>query len=213
RKPPGPPKISILERGMFDFNWAVNAKRVTDGLSSTIAMGEAAHGPAWLLTEFHPEATIWTGNPPVYQNTRTSVAQPNTYGQQQIAWQAWVGSEPTFKTLVAATAGSGGFYFGSIMACTLEPMNKWPVTSSVADDQALNTCSKSQPGAPGTRPNNLNTKGGPHTTSNYRSDHPGGCNFLFADGSVHFLDETIDMLLYQQLSTCMGSEIISMPSE
>ncbi|MGD9722322.1 MAG: DUF1559 domain-containing protein, partial [Pirellulales bacterium] len=61
RKPPGPPKISILERGMFDFNWAVNAKRVTDGLSSTIAMGEAAHGPAWLLTEFHPEATIWTG--------------------------------------------------------------------------------------------------------------------------------------------------------
>ena len=33
---------------MFDFNWSVNARRVTDGLSNTIAVGEAAHGPRWI---------------------------------------------------------------------------------------------------------------------------------------------------------------------
>ena len=48
-------------------------------------------------------------------------------------------------------------------------------------------------------------------TTNFRSDHPGGGNFLFADGSVHFVREEIDMLVYQQLSTMAGSEIALLP--
>lgn len=34
----------------------------------------------------------------------------------------------------------------------------------------------------------------------FRSLHPGGAMFSFADGSVHFLSETIDMTTYQNLS-------------
>ena len=64
-------------------------------------------------------------------------------------------------------------------------------------------------GAPGTR--GTQTTMGVHLTPNYRSDHTGGCNFLFADGSVHFLSDTIDMLLYQQLSTMQGNEIVVIP--
>jgi prepilin-type N-terminal cleavage/methylation domain-containing protein/prepilin-type processing-associated H-X9-DG protein len=33
----------------------------------------------------------------------------------------------------------------------------------------------------------------------FRSSHPGGCHFLLADGSVHFLTETIDYETYQRL--------------
>jgi prepilin-type processing-associated H-X9-DG protein len=33
----------------------------------------------------------------------------------------------------------------------------------------------------------------------FRSNHPGGANFCFADGSVHFLSENISMTLYQYL--------------
>ena len=55
----------------------------------------------------------------------------------------------------------------------------------------------------------------------FRSQHPGGANFLFADGSVHFLKETIDMGnpvysstlankgVYRNLSTRAGGEVIS----
>ena len=54
----------------------------------------------------------------------------------------------------------------------------------------------------------------------FRSQHPGGANFLFADGSVKFLKETIDMGnpnytppiskgVYRQLSTRNGGEVIS----
>jgi prepilin-type processing-associated H-X9-DG protein len=97
------------------------------------------------------------------------------------------------------------------MACTLEPMNKWPVTNAKTGENALQNCTKSQPAAPGTR--NAGPSGGPHTTPNFRSDHPGGCNFLFADGSVHFMNEDIDILLYQQLSTHAGGEVVEPPAD
>jgi prepilin-type processing-associated H-X9-DG protein len=33
----------------------------------------------------------------------------------------------------------------------------------------------------------------------FRSMHSGGCNFVFADGSTHFVSETIDYTTYQKL--------------
>ena len=53
----------------------------------------------------------------------------------------------------------------------------------------------------------------------FRSQHPGGAHFLFGDGSVRFLKETIDMGspnyadhnlgVYRKLSTKAGGEVIS----
>jgi prepilin-type processing-associated H-X9-DG protein len=50
-------------------------------------------------------------------------------------------------------------------------------------------------------------EGGGHAVSNYRSDHPGGCNFAFADGSTTFLHEDIDLAVYRAKSTISGDEI------
>ena len=33
----------------------------------------------------------------------------------------------------------------------------------------------------------------------FKSAHPGGCQFVFCDGSTHFLRETIDYVTYQRL--------------
>jgi prepilin-type N-terminal cleavage/methylation domain-containing protein/prepilin-type processing-associated H-X9-DG protein len=41
----------------------------------------------------------------------------------------------------------------------------------------------------------------------FGSDHPGGANFTFADGSVHMISETIDMTVYKDMSTKDGGEI------
>ena len=42
----------------------------------------------------------------------------------------------------------------------------------------------------------------------FRSYHPGGLHFAFADGSVHFVDDTIDMVVYRALATRKNGEIV-----
>lgn len=46
------------------------------------------------------------------------------------------------------------------------------------------------------------------TVPNFRGPHPGGVNFLFGDGSVHFLKNSINPQTYMGLSTIAGNEII-----
>ena len=47
---------------------------------------------------------------------------------------------------------------------------------------------------------------------NANSNHPGGANFLFADGSVHFLKSSISIKTYWALGTKAGGEVISSDS-
>ena len=45
-----------------------------------------------------------------------------------------------------------------------------------------------------------------------RSRHPGGVNSLFADGSVHFIKNSINLMSWQALGTTRGGEVISSDS-
>lgn len=76
---------------------------------------------------------------------------------------------------------------------TTEPMNKRPVTNTLVTVSALGDCRAS-------------FAGGTHTMSNFRSDHVGGAQFVYCDGSVHFLESSIDMKVYQATSTRAGRD-------
>lgn len=45
----------------------------------------------------------------------------------------------------------------------------------------------------------------------FRSRHPGGLQFAFADGSVAFIQETIALPTYRALATINGREVVSLP--
>jgi prepilin-type N-terminal cleavage/methylation domain-containing protein/prepilin-type processing-associated H-X9-DG protein len=163
-------------RGCFYPTLNTRLSEIQDGLSNTIAMGEGAGGPAW----------------PICHGVGCQTP-PSLPAGPPVATNPWpIGG--------ADSAGfeAGGLYFTSTWACSVEPINKRPVTESFLDITALTDCRSSD-------------QGGTHSTSNFRGDHPGGAQFLFADGSVHFIVETIDMPTYRALSTIAGGESVSLP--
>ena len=55
--------------------------------------------------------------------------------------------------------------------------------------------------------------GGPtYAAVTSRSDHPGGVNTLFGDGSVRFIKNTINWQTWRGLGTIAGGEVISADS-
>ena len=179
-----PGDIPHDEAGMFDLSTKTSIAKITDGSSNTIAMGEASSDPHWLLCEGYGCGL----NQPIPQG-----------GYPAHAWNAWIIGEPVSTSFKSRLRGA------SVYGCTLERMNKPAVTETFANviEIATPACESHYPG----NPHQSGARGS--TVSNFRSDHPGGANFLFGDGSVHFLAEEINLATYHALSTIRGEETIS----
>jgi len=193
---------SQFERGMFDVNFSCSIRKILDGTNNTIALGEGAHGPAWPVTGMNKS--------PVWPDTtgRLTPAPVNQFSQPPAAWSPWICGQVTFTSIVMIAK----LYEAGPYACTLEAINKTPVTQSVQDEGRLTDCRKGHDVAPGIK-TYMSRTGTGHLTSNFRSDHPGGANFLYADGSVHFLQADIDLATFQRMSTIRGEEIVEIPKE
>ena len=50
-----------------------------------------------------------------------------------------------------------------------------------------------------------------YTGCGFKSRHPGGANFVMCDGSVHFVSDTIDYRMYNELGTRAGGEVVETP--
>ena len=88
-----------------------------------------------------------------------------------------------FKAIVGAS--TGGNYAGTAVALNTIPVigNQYPFAGA---------STPIDPTAAG------------NFTSNFRTDHPGGCNFVYADGHVGTVNDGIDLAVYQGLSTKAG---------
>jgi prepilin-type N-terminal cleavage/methylation domain-containing protein len=95
--------------------------------------------------------------------------------------------------LSTAEIAASGYPFTAIYGTTIEPLNKRPVTSTLVDNAGIFDCRSS-------------ADGGPHATSNFRSDHAGGGYFLHCDGAVRFIEESLAAVIYRSLSTIAGDE-------
>jgi prepilin-type N-terminal cleavage/methylation domain-containing protein/prepilin-type processing-associated H-X9-DG protein len=187
-------RLPKSQQGLFNMATGISIKQVTDGTSKTIAIGDASSDPKWKVC--HPTA------PGVYC-TSTTPLTPNPLGEIPNAGIGWIIGEPSSSAFYTALGPKSSVY-----GCTIEPMNKNPVTDTFLDygqyvmDYSL---FKTTAG----HYCHASFDGGKHSVSNFRSDHPGGCNFLMADGSVAFLNESIDMPSYRARSTIAGDDVFS----
>jgi prepilin-type N-terminal cleavage/methylation domain-containing protein len=180
--------IPASEAGLFSINYTARIRDVTDGTSNTFAMGEAAGGTQW----------------PVCQGTNPGLGTPCTTPaidpvsmSPRTATAAWAIGEVSNSGYEAVGLISSGIY-----GCTMERLNKNPVTDSLASVDPITNLLDCRSSA----------NGGPHRCSNFRSQHTGGAFFLMCDGSVHFITENIDLTQYRQLSTRAGGEVAQVPN-
>jgi len=178
------PNLPEVRRGVFDIDMGLRIGQITDGSSNTMAMGEASGSDRWLVCKGAGCDII-------------DADDVDSTGENQTAWFGWIIGHVNTNSL------GWGLLMTSNYACTWDPMNKFPVTETqVSLPESL---------VPGCRTGAGITSSMDSSTSGFRSDHPGGCNFVYADGSVHFLSDSIDMVNYRALSTSQGEEIISFP--
>jgi prepilin-type N-terminal cleavage/methylation domain-containing protein/prepilin-type processing-associated H-X9-DG protein len=177
-------RIPSEVRGVFNIRppeqagAGVRIDDIHDGTSMTLAMGDASAGT---VRYFVRDMT----NP-------TLPALDSVTGQPIIMQQSW------------SAAGIGDSvhpWYGSVFGVTAqygmpgdprdEPMDRRPATPTVygGDPRGDNASGRDLVGG-------------------FRSLHNGGCNFVFCDGSVHFLTETIQPNVYRALSTYAGGELL-----
>lgn len=88
----------------------------------------------------------------------------------------------------------------------MNPNALWTATTGPIN---FETCPGIGAGTGGT--DGCNAYGNWQTSQGFKSYHPGGANFLFADGSVHFLPETIDYMTYQRLGDRRDNQPVDWP--
>jgi prepilin-type N-terminal cleavage/methylation domain-containing protein/prepilin-type processing-associated H-X9-DG protein len=200
-----PGRVKKSQKGAFSVAFGASIRQITDGTSKTLAVGDAAGGPNWMvcgdvtLPAPPNDVTKWAPRCTVDGPFRP---KPDGTGNAD-ASIGWIIGEPNSNAFIGPLGARSSLY-GS----TIEPMNKSPVTHTYVDVFTLAGENIAQ-GVNPTYECKASFEGGKHAVSNYRSDHPGGCNFLMADGSVTFLNESIDIAAYRYRSTIAGEDVFS----
>jgi prepilin-type processing-associated H-X9-DG protein len=189
------------------------------------------------LGSFGDNYCIGCNNPGVTFPTETPYTLwPNPPGYPRIGWP---GEQGTLLDINCGTSGAPGVLRGMFDVTTNQTVKLASVTDGTSNtiaageglpaQRADNNVWEWNSGANGTTvpinypsPIDCNIAGGfgtsnwasrcAYTNTGFKSHHPSGCNFVFVDGSAHFLKQTIDMHTYCTLGSRNGGEVLSADS-
>jgi prepilin-type N-terminal cleavage/methylation domain-containing protein/prepilin-type processing-associated H-X9-DG protein len=174
---------------------SVSLAEVTDGTSNTIAFGEGLVGDNGKIT-YRGNGMAGAPDNAIVEQLVDAKANPAA------VMQALQGCN-TFFTSGTLTSDATGLkqYTGQVWA---QGERGWTLFNTVVPPNSKNypwhSCRLGS--CPGCAPEGS-------SFINASSNHPGGANFAFGDGSVKFIKDSINMVVYESLGTRNGGEVIS----
>jgi prepilin-type N-terminal cleavage/methylation domain-containing protein/prepilin-type processing-associated H-X9-DG protein len=162
---------------------SIRLAAVTDGLSNSHFASEILQG-----APDDVRGTIWTDNPGAgsYMTRFT----PNGHQDYVPLFQPWASAISASASAVDTMDHISSFGASG-------PGTSPPSPGSMCDSQPAQMLAC------------YNQAGEGSEYSGSRSRHPGGVNTLFGDGSVHFMKDSINSLIWVQLGSINGGEVIS----
>ena len=163
---------------------------ITDGTSTTFAIGEGAgNSPRYLLREmtYNDQGVVVGPRPATNPYTGQKIQPDQAWAAASLAGE----NHPWYTSIFGVTA-----QYGLAPDPRDEPMNNRLVMPSAYADTEF------------TAHFSGDNRDGWAFLSGFRSLHPGGGNFLFCDGSVRWVSETIAPAVYRGLSTYAGGEVV-----
>ncbi|WZO98858.1 DUF1559 domain-containing protein [Isosphaeraceae bacterium EP7] len=184
---------------------SVTLAQVTDGSSNTIAFSEALVGTFGKLNNYAGNGM--TGVSPYDGKGDFLDPRMNIPGVMQALadCNAWWNSTSVTSTCPTGNCNRGGLkqYGGQLWALGERGYTLFNTVVPPSSQQyPWRICGRTCAGCSPEASNFLNAN----------SNHPGGANYAFADGSVKFIKSTINMQTYWSLGSRDGGEIVSSDS-
>ena len=182
--------------GMFAQDQAYGLASCLDGSSNTLALAET------LIGDYNPNfrnlAEVYPGLPWPSGGTGmgTGLDQVATNPVGRANLQTYIRSCDAFRDAGWIESSHAGMYWA------LGRLNTGPAFTMLLTPNSVHAnCEQDEMANPGA-----------NAMTASRSRHPGGVHTLFADGSVHFLKNSIQEPVWWQLGTRAGGEIVSAES-
>jgi prepilin-type N-terminal cleavage/methylation domain-containing protein/prepilin-type processing-associated H-X9-DG protein len=200
---------------VYNSNWltsSVNLSAITDGTSNTIAFSEALVGD-------YTKNSSYRGNGMAGATDPTGGIVPATMPGNN--------AETNPKAVVQALQACNAFWQGSALAtcsgynaCCAVGVKQYGGKTWAQGERGITLFNTIVPPNSQLYPWKSCRLGAScagcafdgMNFANVSSFHPGGANFAFADGSVRFIKNSVNMLTYQALGTRNGGEVVSSDS-
>ncbi len=187
----GQPGCTPYSTGVFAYWVSYGLRDITDGSSNTIAFSESLVGsPSNATGATRNNATLGVSTAQPFDAVDATTQLNN--GNLITALQACTLS---YKANTNIVNDNGVRWAWGAVGMSLFQTIVPPNSTQYAWNSCRSSCAKCSPDD--------------SSYSNSQSNHPGGCNFLMADGSVKFLKSTIAMQTYLGLGTRANGEVIS----